>query len=64
MSTCWQTVCRHGAQVRHDAKRDSQGASLAKLLPGYMFSWAAAMTYPEDTFLRVEEGACRAVALR
>lgn len=43
-------------EVRHDSERDSQVETLAKLLPGYMFAWAAAMSYPEQLWHRVEEG--------
>jgi endonuclease/exonuclease/phosphatase family metal-dependent hydrolase len=43
-------------EVRHDSERDSQPSKLAALLPGYMFVWVAAMSYPEHTWHRVEEG--------
>ncbi|EGD82495.1 hypothetical protein PTSG_03143 [Salpingoeca rosetta] len=43
-------------EVRHDALRDSQPASLAALLPTYHYVYQPAMTYAEQVFGRVEEG--------
>eukprot|EP00049_Salpingoeca_infusionum_P004205 m.75722 g.75722 ORF g.75722 m.75722 type:complete len:546 (+) comp12457_c1_seq1:282-1919(+) len=43
-------------EVRHDAQRGCQLETLAALLPGYEFTFQAAMSYPENTWHRVEEG--------
>ena len=42
--------------MRHDALRDSQPQSLGLLLPEYQFVFQPAMSYPEQVFIRVEEG--------